>query len=94
MRKPGFMSVSHATDEERHTADDDFDNMPACIKEEEPADDESLDQHDRACGDDCQQTHDVEDSNDIQDDVACAGKVASKDLHSFEDKEDVVVDIE
>ncbi len=44
--------------------------MPACIKEEELADDEGLDQHDRARRNDCQQTDDVENSNDVENDVA------------------------
>ena len=52
------------------TANDDFDDMLAPVEEEEFADDEGLDQHDRARRNDCQQTDYVEDSNDVQHDVA------------------------
>jgi hypothetical protein len=50
------------------TANDDGDNMLASIEEEEFANDEGLDQHDRTRRDDCQQTDYVEDSDDVEDD--------------------------
>ena len=44
--------------------------MIARIEEEEFADDEGLDQHDRARRNDGKQTNYVEDSNDVEDNVA------------------------
>ena len=44
--------------------------MLAGIEEEELADNEGLDEHDRARCDDCQQADNVEDSDDIENYVA------------------------
>ena len=66
-----------------HTADDDFDDMSGSIEEEELAHDEGLDQHDRARRNDCQQTDDVHDSNDVEDNIASAGKRPPKAGHDL-----------
>ena len=64
------------------TADDNFDDMSGGIEEEELADDEGLDQHDRTRRNDCQQTDDIHDSNDIEDDIAGTGERPPKATHS------------
>jgi hypothetical protein len=63
------------------TANDDGDNMLASIEEEEFANDEGLDQHDRTRRDDCQQTDYVEDADDVEHDVSSAGQGLSKAAH-------------
>ena len=55
--------------------------MIARIEEEEFADDEGLDQHDRTRRNDCRQTDDVHDSNDVENDVASAGQGFSEATH-------------
>ena len=56
------------------TAHDDDENVLARVEEKEPANDEGLDQHDRTRCDDSQQTYDVEDSDDIENDIAGASQ--------------------
>jgi hypothetical protein len=63
------------------TTDDDRCDMLASIEEEEFANDEGLDQHDRARCNDCQQTDDVEDTDDVQHDVTSAGEGLSEAAH-------------
>ena len=55
------------------TAEDCSDDVLAGIEEEEFGDDKGLDQHDRACSDDCQKGNYVDDSDNIKHDVASAG---------------------
>ena len=55
--------------------------MLATIEEEELADDEGLDQHDRTRSDDCQQTYYVEDSDDVEHDVSSACQGLSEETH-------------
>jgi hypothetical protein len=72
IRKPGWW-VSEGKLEAilaLRTTYDNRDDMIARIEEEEFADDEGLDQHDRARRNDGKQTNYVEDSNDVEDNVA------------------------
>ena len=48
--------------------------MADCIEKEKLGNDESLDEHDGACGNDCYQADDVHDPDGIEDDVAWAGQ--------------------
>ena len=57
----------------RLTTYNDGRDMLATVEEEEPADADDLDQHDRARSDDGQQTDDVEDADDVEHDVSSAG---------------------
>ena len=72
IRKPEWRSVRESWKRfwALRTTYDNRDDMIACIEEEEFADDEGLDQHDRARRNDCKQTDYVEDSNDVEDNVA------------------------
>ena len=64
-----------------HTANSDCGDVLAPVEEIELADDEGLDQHDRARRDDCQQTDYVEDSNDVEDDVTGASQGPAEEPH-------------
>lgn len=55
--------------------------MLATVEEEEPADADDLDQHDRARSYDGQQADYVEDSDDIEHDVSSAGQGLSEAAH-------------
>ena len=71
IRKPEWRSVRKAgTILALLTTYDNRDDMIARIEEEEFADDEGLDQHDRARRNNGKQTDYVEDSNDVEDNVA------------------------
>jgi hypothetical protein len=65
----------------RLTTYNDGRDMLATVEEEEPADADNLDQHDRARSDDCQQTDYVEDADDVEHDVSSAGQGLSKAAH-------------
>ena len=60
--------------------------MADTVEEEELRDDEGLDEHDRAGGDDGQQSDDVEDADDIKDDVAWASQGVAGATRAFEER--------
>jgi hypothetical protein len=67
-----------------------FDDVPRCIKEEELADDESLDNHDRACCDDSHQADDIEHPNDVEDDITWSSQGLSETAHDDSGMEGVM----
>jgi len=65
----------------RLTSNDPLDDVPTCIKEEELADDERLDNHDRARCDDSHQADDIEHPNDVEDDISWSSQGFSETAH-------------
>jgi hypothetical protein len=55
--------------------------VPARIEEEEFADDEGLDDHDRAGRNDCKQADDIEHSYNVEDDISRPSQRFSKTAH-------------
>ena len=63
------------------TRNDTLDNVPARIEEEEFADDEGLDDHNRASRYDCQQADDIEYPQDIEYDISWPSQRFSEAAH-------------
>ena len=63
------------------TSNNTLDDVPASVEEEEFADDESLDNHDRASCNNSQQADDIEHSDDIKDDISWSSQRSSEAAH-------------
>lgn len=64
-----------------HTAGDGGEDMSDSIEEEELGGHRSLDKHDHAGGDDCQETDDIQDTDTVEDDIAWAGQRLGGECH-------------